>query len=69
MERILKRRFEDSMPTLIATNASLDELEGIYGATLSSILQGKYTIVQMDPGDYREQLAARMRREMGTSDV
>lgn len=64
VERILKRRFDDSMPTLIATNASLDELEGIYGATLSSILTGKYTVVQMDPGDYREQLAARMRQDM-----
>lgn len=65
VERILKRRFDDSMPTLIATNASLEELEEMYGATLSSVLVGKYTQVQMDPGDYREHLAARMRREMG----
>lgn len=65
VERILKRRFEDSRPTLIATNASLDELEKMYGATMSSILQGKYQQVAMDPGDYRAQLGARMRREMG----
>ena len=65
VERILKRRFEDSMPTLIGTNASMDELEQIYGATLSSILVGKYTLVQMDPGDFRERMAAKMRRDMG----
>jgi DNA replication protein DnaC len=66
VERMLKRRFEDSRPTLIATNASMDELESIYGVTLTSILVGKYAAVQMDPGDYREQMAARMRREMGS---
>lgn len=65
VERVLKRRFEDSKPTLIATNASMDELESMYGVTLTSVLVGKYQRVMFDPGDYREQMAARMRREMG----
>lgn len=64
VERVLKKRFEESMPTLIATNAELHELEGLYGATLSSVLQGKYQNVEMEAGDYRRQLGARMRREM-----
>lgn len=67
VERILKGRFEDSMPTLIATNASLEELEEMYGPTLSSIFQGKYTHIMLDPGDYRETMAAKMRADMGMS--
>lgn len=64
VERILKSRFENSMPTLLATNASLEELEKIYGSTLTSILEGKYMIAAMEPGDFRQQMKARMAREM-----
>lgn len=63
-ERIAKDRSSNSQPVVLASNASLDELEKIYGTTLSSVLEGRYQQVSMEPGDYRAQLRARMRREM-----
>lgn len=65
VERILKQRFDDGRPTLIATNADLPELEKVYGATLTSILNGKYTKVMMDPGDFRNKMAEQMNERMG----
>ena len=65
VERILKERFDESMPTLIATNADSPGLEDIYGTTLTSILLGKYKLVTMEPGDYRGKLGAKMASEMG----
>lgn len=64
VERILKTRFEEEKPTLLATNASMEELEGVYGATLTSILDGKYTVVAMEPGDFRAKMKAKMRKDM-----
>jgi len=65
VERILKDRYDDGMPTLIATNASARELKKVYGATLASILTGKYQIVMLEPGDYREQMRKKMERDLG----
>jgi DNA replication protein DnaC len=65
VERILKERFDDSLPTIIATNASIQGLEKIYGATLTSILSGKFEMVTMEPGDFRPELRKRMGKEMG----
>jgi DNA replication protein DnaC len=63
-ERILKQRFDDSMPTLIATNADIDTLGSMYGTTLTSILVGKYQIVTLEPGDFREKLRSEMEADM-----
>lgn len=68
VERILKERFDDSMPTLIATNGDLDAIEAAYGTTISSILRGKYRVVTMEPGDFRKQLSEKMAQEMGYND-
>jgi DNA replication protein DnaC len=65
VERILKERFDESMPTLVATNADAQGLESVYGTTLTSILLGKYKLVTMEPGDYRGRLGAKMESEMG----
>jgi DNA replication protein DnaC len=65
LERILKQRYDDAKPTLIATNMDMVELDKLYGATLSSMLVGKYEQVVMEPGDFRENLRKRMQREMG----
>lgn len=64
LERILKARYDDGRPVLIATNASMKELEEFYGATFTSMLVGKYEQVVMEPGDYREQMRKRMKSEM-----
>lgn len=64
LERILKSRYDDGRPGLLATNASMKELDEFYGATFTSMLVGKYEQVIMEPGDYREQMRKRMRAEM-----
>jgi len=65
VERVLKDRYDDGMPTLIATNASISNLRKIYGATLESILVGKYQVVVLESGDYRKHMRERMERDLG----
>lgn len=65
VERILKQRFDESLPTLIATNTQEKELEATYGATLTSIFDGKYTPAQFESGDFRVHLRDRMAKDLG----
>lgn len=65
VERILKQRFDDSLPVLMATNADFEGLRDVYGSTLASILVGKYQTVQMKPGDFRNNLRDEMNKRMG----
>lgn len=65
LERILKQRFDDNAPTLLATNMEMSELEQEYGRTFMSIIVGKYRPVLMEAGDFREQLKERMSKRMG----
>ena len=65
LERILKKRFDDSMPTLLASNMDADGIEKEYGTTISSVVYGKYEQVYMSPGDYRLELAKDMQDKMG----
>jgi DNA replication protein DnaC len=64
VERILKQRYDDARPTLIATNTDMAGLETMYGATLTSIFHGKYQMAVMEPGDYREVLRSKMTKAM-----
>lgn len=65
IERILKTRFDESLPTLIATNTESEELKKVYGATLTSIFDGKYRQAQFDAGDFRLELRDRMKSDLG----
>lgn len=64
VERILKQRYDDARPTLIATNTDVDGLEAMYGATITSIFHGKYQMAALEPGDYRKVLRERMVKAM-----
>ncbi len=64
VERILKQRFDDSQPVLIASNMDSDELGKAYGPTIGSVFSGKYQSVAMAPGDFRRKLRKRMKRDM-----
>jgi DNA replication protein DnaC len=64
VERILKQRYDDARPTLIATNADLPELETMYGATITSVFTGKYQMATLEPGDFRKVLRERMTKAM-----
>lgn len=65
VERVLKRRHDNNMPTLVASNASAKKVGQAYGATVASVLAGKYQHVVFDAGDYRDRLRSRMREDMG----
>ncbi len=65
LERILKQRFDNSAPVLIATNMSVKDFEEEYGKTFISVLNGKYRQVAMMPGDFRSQVRAKMNKRMG----
>lgn len=65
IERILKQRFDESKPVLLATNLSGAALGKTYGDTIMSIISGKYQQVVMEPGDIRKRLAEKMTEDMG----
>jgi len=64
-ERILKKRFDDNMPTILISNLSAGDLMQTYGSSIESILNGKYRLVQFETGDYRDKISKRMDEEMG----
>jgi DNA replication protein DnaC len=66
-ERILRERYEDRAPTLLATNSTPDVWTETYGASVESILSGKFVVAYMDPGDMRKsiELKDKMESEMG----
>lgn len=65
LELLLKTRFDNADPTLIATNLSLDDLEEHYGSSIASMLRGRYQVVPLICPDYRSKVAARMTKRMG----
>jgi DNA replication protein DnaC len=64
VERIMKKRIDDSLPMLLATNMSELLMKEVYGSTVSSMLTGKFKTVIMQPGDLREHIAERMEQEI-----
>lgn len=66
-ERILRDRYEDRNPTLLATNSTPDVWKETYGASVESILSGKFVLAYMDPGDMRKskELKDKMEEEFG----
>jgi len=61
LERILKNRHDNSLPTLLASNKILDDE---YGATITSLLSGKYEEIILEPIDHRPRLKKVMRKNM-----
>jgi len=64
-ERILKKRFDDSMPVLLGSNLDYKDLSKTYGSSVVSVLKGKYLVAELVGEDYREVLATQTRKEMG----
>jgi DNA replication protein DnaC len=65
IERILKQRCDNSLPTLLSTNMDFNTFVKSYGPTINSLITGKFQTVAMEPGDYRERMAKQMGDEMG----
>lgn len=64
VERVLKFRHDNNLPTVVAANAGLDQIGEAYGPTVRSVLVGKYQRVLFEPGDFRDRIQKRMRKEM-----
>lgn len=65
IERILKSRFDDSMPVILASNMDYMAMTEAYGPTIGSILIGKYQPVAMGTGDFRRKIRKQMVEDMG----
>ena len=64
VERLLKRRFDECKPVLMASNARLSVISATYGPTVASMISGKYQVVLMEPGDARPKLSLKMKKDM-----
>jgi DNA replication protein DnaC len=65
LERMMKRRCDDSLPVILAANMNTEQLMKSYGATIGSIIMGKMKMAVMDGADQRRKLATEMKRKMG----
>lgn len=65
MEDLLKARYSDTLPTLLASNFTFDQLCDTYGPTISSMFEGRYQHIVMEAGDFRRKARANMRNKMG----
>lgn len=64
IERVLKFRHDYGLPTIVVTNANVERIGQVYGASVRSVLRGKYYRAAFLPGDIRKQVHDRMRIDM-----
>ncbi|KKN67562.1 hypothetical protein LCGC14_0460170 [marine sediment metagenome] len=64
VERILKQRYDDSAPVILATNGTLEDIGEAYGKSITSVISGKYLQVTLDEGDQRERARERMEKAL-----
>lgn len=66
INRILKYRSERHLPTIVATNANLEQVTNLYGHATESVLTGYlYRTAMFSPGDYRKKLIGTLDEGMG----
>lgn len=65
LEDILKHRYDNGEPVLMSTNLAYDAVVAMYGPTVESMLEGKYTRVALEAGNFRKTSASRMKQELG----
>lgn len=64
VERILKQRYDNSAPVILATNAEMEDIEAAYGRSIASVISGKYVEVMLDEGDQRARTRERMEKAL-----
>ena len=64
LEMLLKRRYDDAEPMILATNIDIEELCKMYGSSVESMFEGKYQTVSLEPGDFRKSMKAKMKKDM-----
>ena len=65
VERVLKFRLDNKLPTIVASNSNPRKIESAYGPSVRSILTGSYQHVLLDGGDFRGKIQERMHSLMG----
>lgn len=65
LEHIVKGRYDNGDPTLLASNLTLSDLSTLYGPTMQSMMGGRFSQVALETGDFREKVALRMSKRMG----
>jgi DNA replication protein DnaC len=65
LELLMKQRYDDGEPLLMGTNLDFRTLSDMYGASMTSMWEGKYQQVLLESGDFRRSIPARMRKDMG----
>jgi DNA replication protein DnaC len=66
VERVLKFRLDNRLPTVVATNSSTRKILNCYGPSVSSVLNGNsYQRVLFENGDCRKEGREKMRSEIG----
>lgn len=63
-ESFLKRRYDNGEPVILGSNAAHSDLCKMYGATIESMIDGRYQVVSLDPGDCRRSHKTQMKRAM-----
>ncbi len=64
-ELLLKTRHDDGDPTLLASNMDYRALCDMYGASIESMLEGRYVTTSMASGDFRKTIQAKAKRDLG----
>jgi len=65
LELLMKQRYDDGEPMLMGTNLDFGTLCEMYGASMTSMWEGKYQRVTLESGDFRRSVSSKMRRDMG----
>ena len=64
LEEILKERYDNAQPTIITSNLNWTALVKRYGASIESMLEGRYLKVALEAGDFRLKTKADMKKDM-----
>lgn len=64
LEQLLKRRYDDNAPVLLASNLAFADIVNMYGPSIESMLEGRYAKIMLEAGDFRRSESAKMRKDM-----
>ena len=63
-EMILKKKYDDGEPVMLASNIDYEEIVKMYGSSIESMFEGRYKQVALSPGDFRKSIKAKMKKDM-----
>ena len=64
-EHLMKTRYDDGSPMIMATNLDYEKLSNVYGPSIASMWEGRYLKATFESGDFRKTAQARMKKALG----